>query len=267
MNHQKIFITGASSGIGEALARAYAGPGVTLGLGARRIERLQVLKQELESRIENRELRIEIYQLDVTDGTAVVKVAQEFATAAGGLDLVIANAGVGGWVDPLVDDPARMVGMVDVNVTGVIHTVTAFARQMKQGSHGHIAVTSSIAGFKPLPGGVYPATKAAVRYLMEGWRAQLERSKIAVTMIYPGFVSSEMTRSTPPRQARGRSGQAKWYPFLITARQAARVIKRGIEAEQRSIIVPWQWRLLIPLIRLLPTSLLARFSPTRGPVV
>lgn len=255
MEHKRIFITGASSGIGEALARAYAGPGVVLGLGARRIDRLRSLKAELEDRS-----KVEIYQLDVTDRAAVERVAREFAEAAGGIDLVIANAGVGGWVDPLADDVERMGTMVDVNVRGVIYTVTAFARLMSDPSsppaskgQGRVAVTSSIAGFKPLPGGVYPATKAAVRYLMEGWRADLASRGIGVTLIYPGFVSSEMT---------ARKDRA--YPFLITAAQAARAIKAAIEQERPSVIVPWQWQLLIPLLRLLPTSLFARFSREMG---
>src|SRR3990167_7779947 len=152
MNSSKrIFINGASSGIGAALARVYAGPNVVLGLGARRRERLEALKAEIQSSGAD----IHIYRLDVTDATNVTTVAREFVDAAGGIDLVIANAGIAGWGHPVKSDPKRMTAMVDTNVSGVIRTLTAFLPTMVKQRRGHLVAVSSIAGFKALPGGVY----------------------------------------------------------------------------------------------------------------
>lgn len=237
---QRVFITGASSGIGEALARAYADSGVVLGLGARRIDRLRALKAKLEAS----GAVVHVYELDVTDAKNVQQVADQFTKVVGGIDLVIANAGVAGWGHPVKDATEKMTTMVEVNINGVIRTLTAFLPTMVKQRSGHIVAVSSIAGFKALPGGVYSATKAAVRYLMDGWATDLAPYNIQTSSIFPGFVTSEMTRG-------------EWYPFLISADAAAAEMKAGIAAGKHWIILPWQWRVLIPVLRLVPTPVIA----------
>jgi len=248
MKHASIFITGASSGIGAALATEYAAKGVTLGLAARRKPKLDEVKQACEAK----DATVHVYQLDVTDEDAFADVAKDFIKQTGGVDLVIANAGVAGWAHPAHTDVKKMTTMINVNVNGVINTVASFIQPMCDRGLGHVAVISSIASFKGLPGGVYSASKAAVRYLMDGWRMDLRSHGVKVTTIFPGFVESEMT---DPRR--------KSYPFLITAGQAARQIKQAIAAEKKSVLIPWQWRFIIPLLRVLPPEIFALATARR----
>lgn len=242
MSQQRIFITGASSGLGAALARAYAAPGVTLGLAARRIEKLETLKGELEGRGS----RVEVYSLDVTDRTATQQAIDRFVAVAGGIDLVYANAGVYQNCNPALGHVGEMEEVIDVNVRGAIYTLTAALAHMVQAKAGRLVIIGSIAGFKGLPGGVYSASKVFVRYLADGWRADLAEAGVGVTVIYPGFIATEMT------------GEGKDYPFLISAGQAAGQIKGAVAAGKDEFMLPWQWRLIVPFLRFLPASLFAR---------
>jgi len=231
-----VFITGASSGVGAALAEEYAAPGTVLGLVARRKERLAAVAQ----RCRTLGASVQTYRLDVTDGSALQRAAQAFLKRTQRIDVVIANAGVGGWKHPLTSDIDAMVGMVDVNVNGVIHTLAPFFAQMVKQEYGHLVAVSSIASFRGLPGGVYAATKAAVRYLMDGWRIDLASHGVTVTTVFPGFVESEMTN------------RKRWYPFLLPPDRAAKLIRYGIAHRYRNVILPWQWWLLVPIMKLVP---------------
>lgn len=241
MSHTTIFITGASSGIGAALAEAYAAPGVVLGLAARRADRLQ----SVAARCRTLGASVHCYTLDVRDGAASRLAAARFVRVAKRIDLVIANAGIGQWGHPFRTEAEAMTAMIDVNVNGVINIVSAFAPQLEKQQGGHIAAISSIAGFRGLPGGVYSASKAAVRYLMEGWRIDLAPHDIHVTTVFPGYIASEMT-----------SDAKAWYPFLISADAAALLIKRAIAAKRQTVILPWQWWLVLPFLRFVPSSVI-----------
>lgn len=249
-----IFITGASSGIGEALALAYAAPDTALGLAARRTDRLKAVAAACRAQ----GATVHWYEVDVRDGEAVRRVARKFHTAAGRVDIVIANAGVGHWKHPLETQAEELTTMVDINVNGVINTVSAFTPLLAKQRHGQLVAISSIASFRGLPGGVYSATKAAVRYLMEGWRLDLAPYGVSVTTIFPGYISSEMTNNA-----------ASWYPFLIPADQAARAMKQAIGRRQRVAVLPWQWWLVLPFLRLVPSRVIgwaARRRNGRGTV-
>ncbi len=239
-----IFLTGASSGIGAGLAQRYAEPGVTLGLAARRKDRLAAVARRCRSLGAS----VHTYAVDVTDGEEVERAAKAFLRRTRQIDLVIANAGLGGWPHPLHADVATMTRMVDVNVNGVIHTITPFLAQMVKQGQGHIVAISSVASFRGLPGGVYAATKAAVRYLMDGWRIDLSSHGITVSTVFPGFVESEMT-------SRGRR-----YPFLVPTDRAADLIKFGIDRRYRYFVLPWQWWLLVPVMKLAPDWFFQRRS-------
>ncbi|MBI2589960.1 SDR family NAD(P)-dependent oxidoreductase [Candidatus Berkelbacteria bacterium] len=242
MDYSRIFVTGASSGIGAALARAYARPNIILGLAARRVEKLKAVAQD----IRDRGAQAYIYELDITDIDATECVAQKFVKSAGGIDLVIANAGIGGWAHPVQTDPRKLTTIINTNVNGVINTVGAFLPSMVAARRGHLAVLSSIAGFRGLPGGVYSASKVAIRYMLNGWRFDLKPYNIHVTTLYPGFVETEMT------------GSKRWYPFLISADQAAVEIKRAIQQKKAHWVFPWPWRLIVPILRILPGVLIRR---------
>ena len=232
-----IFITGASSGIGAALAEAYAEPGVVLGLAARRTDRLQAVAR----RCRKQGASVHCYTLDVRSAEGARVVAAKFLAVAGRIDLVVANAGIGSWRHPVGARAEDLTALIDTNVNGVINAVGAFVPALAEQRSGQIVALSSVAGFRGLPGGVYSASKAAVRYLMDGWRIDLRPYGIAVTTVYPGYIASEMT-----------AGAGTWYPFLISSDEAAALIRQAVDAKQRTLVLPWQWWLVLPLLKLVP---------------
>src|SRR5436309_12559157 len=164
---KRIFITGASSGIGEGLARRWAGQGVTLGLVARRHERLDRLAAELRER----GATVHVHAADVADTAAMKGIVATFLAAAGGVDLVVANAGVGirsALLEGEVSEPARLT---QVNVVGVINTVVPCLPAMVAQGSGVLVAIASVAGWRALPGRTaYSASKAAVITFMDGLR-------------------------------------------------------------------------------------------------
>lgn len=244
-----VFITGASSGLGAALARAYAEPGVRLGLAARRRDRLDAVAKECEER----GATVHVYTVDVVDVKSVRAAVDHFLTAAKRIDLVIANAGIGGWHHPAHSTSEELASMIDINVNGVIHTIAAFLPKLVMQQHGHVVAVSSVASFRGLPGGVYSASKAAVRYLMDGWRVDLEPYNIDVTTVFPGFVTTEMIAADRNR-----------YPFIISAERAASIMKGAIARREPNIIFPWQWQLIIPFMRVVPNAVLRWWRARTG---
>ncbi|HEY1109314.1 MAG TPA: SDR family oxidoreductase, partial [Opitutaceae bacterium] len=185
-----VLITGASSGIGEATARHLAARGAHIVLGARRIDRLEKLAQELRAAGGSVEYR----SLDVTD-LADVKAFAEFALQRHGrIDVIVNNAGVMP-LSPLAElKVAEWNSMVDVNIRGVLHGIAAVLPHMTARKSGHVINVSSIAGFQVWPTtAVYSATKFAVRAISEGLR--LETKDIRVTTISPGVVESELANT------------------------------------------------------------------------
>lgn len=231
------FITGASSGIGKALAEHLAGPGIILGLVARRHVKLNETKIECEKK----GATVYIYEMDVRRHVGMEDIAKDFIKKAKRIDVVIANAGIAYHGSPFETDAPKYTDIVHTNIIGVIHTHLPFLQQMKKQGFGQLVTISSIAGFLKLPGGTYSATKAALRYLMEGWRMDLRPFGIKVTNIFPGFVASEMT--DPKKQK---------YPFLVKTRDAAKLISNAIYKEKTNYIFPWQMALIVPILRVFP---------------
>lgn len=245
--YRRIFITGASAGIGAALAQAFAGPQVTLGLVARRPERLA----ELARRLGGTGCRVLTYAVDVTDAARMRQAALAFREAAEGVDLAIANAGTSVSDRILDGDPSRVTEMFRINVEGVLNTLYPMVGAMAAQGSGHLVAIGSVAGFRALPGkGGYSATKAAVKILMDGARPVLKRHNILATTICPGFVQSEIT-------AQNRYPM----PFIMPAEQAARLIQRAIVHGARTYVFPWQMRLLAPLLAGVPDWMLQGFNP------
>ena len=235
---QKVFITGASSGIGEALAYIYASEGAVLALSARRTDRLGQVADRC------RELggQPHIYTLDVTDQSACQLTAKQFIETAEGIDTVIANAGVGGKDKLTSGDPEHINRILRINILGVTNTVIPFLPTMKEQKSGQVVIISSIAGTRGLIGhGGYSGSKAALRIMTDSWEYTLCRHNITTTTIYPGWIKTEMTAKIKNKM---------W--FLMDADTAAKKIIRIINKGKRSYILPWQWNIIVPIMRIIP---------------
>lgn len=243
-----IFITGASSGIGEALARHYAGAGVALGLAARREEALEALAASLPG-------ERAIYPLDVADNAALAHAAQDFTARFGAPALVIANAGVSVGThgdDP--DDIAKLRRLLEVNVIGLAATLAAFAPAMRAARGGTLCGITSVAGIRGIPGaGAYSASKAAAATWLESLRVELRGSGVSVVTICPGYVDTPMTRANRYRM-----------PFLLPADEAARRMARAIAARRRFAVIPWQMAIVGRVLRILPALLYDRLFARAG---
>ncbi len=235
-NPKSILITGASSGIGEALALLYAAPGVTLHLCGRDEQRLGSVAAACLAK----GARVDASVLDVADAAATGEWIEASDTAAP-LDLVIANAGVGiGQGEGSLSHVAR--GTFAVNVDGVFHTVHPATECMRLRRRGQIAIVSSVAGYQGLASTpAYSASKAAVKAYGEALRGFLEPDGIEVSVICPGFVASRITaRNDFP------------MPFFMPADRAARIIAGGLARNKGRITFPWQMVIAARLLVNLP---------------
>ena len=236
---ESILITGASSGLGAALARAYAAPGMTLALGGRDRDRLEAVSREC--RAAGAEAHAQA--VDVLEAQALGAWIGE-ADARAPLDLVIANAGIsagtGGGGES--DEQARHI--MAVNVTGVIDTVLPALARMRPRRHGQIAIVSSLAAFRGFPGApAYCAGKAAVRVWGEALRGHLHAEGIGVSVICPGYVETPMTAVNDFPM-----------PRLMSAERAAGIIRRGLARDRGRIAFPWPMYAMVRLIAALPQS-------------
>ncbi|MEQ9447499.1 MAG: SDR family NAD(P)-dependent oxidoreductase [Rhodospirillaceae bacterium] len=235
-----ILITGGSSGIGEALAHAYAKPDVLLSLTGRDAERLGAVARACTEK----GAQVESHQIDVGDAAAM-KAWMEQRERQKPLDLVIANAGISAGSGGFTEDPAQTRRIMDVNVGGVMNTVLPAIEFMKPRRRGHIAIVSSLAAFRGFAGApAYGASKAAVRVWGEGLRPLLARDNIGVSVVCPGFVVSRMT-----------AVNRFHMPFLMDADKAARIIQQGITANRGRIAFPWPILAGVWLMATLPDRL------------
>ena len=245
--HMKVFITGASSGIGEALATEYAKryqrKNITLGLVARRSEHLQNLKNTLE---DTYHIKCAIYPLDVRDSKALATAADNFIQQFGTPDVVIANAGVSrGTLTEHQEDIAAFQAVMDINVMGMVHTFQPFIATMRKVGKGQLVGIASVAGIRGLPGaGAYSASKAAAISYLESLRVEMAPNHIAVTTIAPGYIRTPMTDVNQYKM-----------PFLMDAELAAKKFVNAIEHQRRFVVIPWQMGWLARLMRFVPPIL------------
>lgn len=235
-----VFLTGASSGIGAALALEYAARGATLGLVARRAAVLN----ELVARLPGRHF---VYAADVTDRDALLAAARAFERDCGApADVVIANAGISmGVLTEHYEDLESFRQVFDTNVLAMAHTFHPFIGPMRQRGRGTLVGIGSVAGIRGLPGSeAYCASKSAVISYCESLRVELKRFGVQVVTICPGFVRTPLTAKNPYRM-----------PFLMEpdafARAAAAKIERGVSYA----VIPWQMGIAAKLLRLLPNWL------------
>jgi NADP-dependent 3-hydroxy acid dehydrogenase YdfG len=239
---RSILITGASSGIGAALALGYAQSGVSLFLGGRHAKRLTQIAQACKARGATVEERM----VEVTDCSKMAAWIAE-ADAAVPLDLVIANAGLSAGIsDGEHSEPEEQVRrLFAVNVDGALNTVLPALPLMQRRGHGQIALMSSMAGFRGLAGAsAYCATKAAVRVLGEGMRGTVAASGIEVSVICPGYVRTPMTEAN-----------RFTMPFLMDADRAARIIQSGLARNRSRIAFPLRMYGALWLLQILPVAL------------
>lgn len=243
---KRVFITGASSGLGTALAREYAAQGAHLGLVARRGEALQ----ELAAGLPYPE-RHHCYALDVTDHAALAVAAADFIKAVDGVDIVVACAGISlGTLTEYAEDLAVFERIVATNLTATVATFAPFIGCMKtQAQLGNrdlrLVGIASVAGIRGLPGAeAYSASKAAVISYCESLRLELKPAGIRVVTITPGYIDTPMTRvNTYP------------MPFLMPAQKFAAAAVSAIDAGVSYRVIPWQMGVVAKLLRLLPNWL------------
>jgi short-subunit dehydrogenase len=239
--YKTILITGATSGIGRALAEIYAVPGVTLLLTGRDRSRAE----EVAALCRSKGASVDISTIPVTDRAALEKQIilwdDKFK-----IDLVIANAGVSGGLSPAgIEAEEQFRHVMATNVDGVFNTVNPLIPRLRARRRGHIALVSSLAGYRGMPGApAYSVSKNTVRAYAEALRPMLMKEGVEVSVICPGFIKTPMTdvNKCP-------------MPFLMTPEQAARVIRDGLMRHKPVIAFPWPMVLVIELIRCLPRRL------------
>lgn len=244
----RVFLTGASSGIGAALARHYGARGATLGLVARREEALRQVGRESGS-------PFAAYPCDVSQAGALRAAAEDFMARHGVPDLVIANAGIShGTLTEHAEDLRTFAEILDVNVLGIVRTFQPFVAPMRERRGGRLAGIASVAGFRGLPGaGAYSASKAAAIRYLEALRVELHGSGVGVSTICPGYVASPMTERNPYPM-----------PFLLEADDAARRIARAIDAGRSFAVIPWQMAIAARILAIMPNALFDRLAARGG---
>ena len=243
MGQKIILVTGASSGIGAALARAEARPGVTLLLWGRDASRLDDVAALCRAR--GAEAHTEIFDLRDTAGFAAKLAAADSATP---VDLAIFNAGLGGTAPEhaAAEEPETARAIAQVNFVAPVVGANLIAEAMARRGAGQIVLIGSISESYPLPmAPTYAATKAGLRMFAEALRLRLAKHRVRVTLVSPGFIDTPMSRKvTEPK------------PFLMDADKAAAIISRRVARGAATIVVPWQFRVIRAVSELLPRALL-----------
>lgn len=229
--NKSIFITGATTGIGFELAKLYVKEGYRVGVCGRDLTKLPDPYRS----------RFECYELSVTDEQALKEAIVDFHHK-GGLDIVMANAGISHGSKSKLPDFKVTKQIIDINVYGVLNTFAPAISIFAQQGHGHLVGTASVAGFVGLPGAsAYSASKAAVISLCESYALDLKHLGIKVTAICPGFIDTPLTKKNDHDM-----------PFLMSVDKGARKIKKAIDKGRNLYVFPWQMALVMHILRRLP---------------
>lgn len=237
-----VVISGASSGLGLALARHYLQQGAIVAAFARRADKLQALSAEFPQQVYT-------YPLDIRNSRAIDHAAEHFMLQAGIPDIVIANAGVSiGTLTTHPEDNDNFQQVIDTNVCGIMQLFQPFLSAMQQRNSGSLVGIASVAGLRGLPGaGAYSASKAAAISYLESLRVELHHSGLNVTTICPGYIRTPMTDINPYPM-----------PFLLEPEDAARRISRAISRQASYCIIPWQMAIVGWVLKRLPDWLYDR---------
>jgi NAD(P)-dependent dehydrogenase (short-subunit alcohol dehydrogenase family) len=245
---QRILITGASSGLGEGMARRFAALGRDLALAARRTDRLDALRDELLAAHPG--IRVVTAGLDVDDAAAVEEVVPQLAGELGGIDRFVANAGIGKGASVGTGSAWANRATLFTNVLGTHAQCEAAVELFRAQGSGHLVVVSSVASIRGMRGTrtAYGASKAALNALAEGIRADLLGTGITVTTVLPGYIATDLNA--------GRRG-----PFTVDLDRGVDALTAAIEREPVRAYVPeWPWRPVSALLRVLPLPVLRRLT-------
>jgi short-subunit dehydrogenase len=239
---RRVWLIGASDGIGAALARHLASEGDTLALSARNGEKMQALSSELPG------TRHLVLPLDVCDPPSIAaawKSIDESWAQFGGIDLFIYNAGAYEPMSAKDFNLAKVEAILEVNITGAFRALAIILPSFVERNRGHIVLVGSIAGYHGLPNAIgYGASKAAINHLAENLKLDLADTAIKVQLVSPGFVRTRLTdKNEFP------------MPFLISADQAADCIAKGLRKNRFEIVFPWQMAFIFKFLGLLPQRL------------
>jgi short-subunit dehydrogenase len=249
--HSTVVITGASSGIGRALALEMARRGHALGLTARRIPLLERFRNELHA-AHGKKLRVELATLDVCQSASVGPTLHELFARLGSIDTIVVNAGANDITHIGGGDLTKELNLIQTNLVGAIATINAATEHFLARGKGHIVGISSLASLQPIATqAAYCASKAGFSMYLESARIELKRKGIAITDILPGYIRTDIVEGVDIGK----------LPFAIPVEQAAREMTRLIEKRVKSGVVPaFPWKLLLPLFGHLPE----RFTRARG---
>jgi short-subunit dehydrogenase len=243
-----VLITGASAGLGAEMARQFAALGHDLALCARRTDRLEELRDEIRAVHPDR--RVEVRELDVNDHDQVFEVFRAFHAAFGRIDRFVVNAGLGRGA-PLGTGKFHANKLTaETNFVAALAQTEAAAELLRAQGSGHLVMVSSVSALRGMPKHVttYAATKAGAAHLAEGLRAELMGTPIKVTVLYPGYIESEL------------SSKAAKTPFLVSTEKGVRAMVAAIEAEKASARVPaWPWQPIGFALKHLPLPIARRF--------
>ncbi len=238
-------LTGASSGIGEALALAIAKRGATLGLVARREE----LLKELAEKCEQNGGKARHFAVDVTDAKAIADAAESLRREFGKIDILIANAGIGGNNSETRRlDADAVAKVININLLGATNAVAAVLPSMLENKSGQLVAVSSLAGFRGLPkSAAYSASKAGMTAFFESVRLDVQDKGVSVTIIQPGFIKTPLT-----------SGRNNKMPFLMELEDSIPHFLGAIESRKKFAAFPWQLATLVRFGKILPAFLYDR---------
>jgi short-subunit dehydrogenase len=241
-----VMITGASSGIGGALAVEVAKRGAKLGLVARRAEALSGIGEKIKASGSE----ALVLPADVRDADSLRTAADQLRSTLGPVDVLIANAGIGPTRDAAGIDAAEVSDVININVIGAVNSVAAVLPEMLSRGQGHLVAISSLAAYRGLPkSAAYCASKAALSAFFESLRLDLEPKGIAVTIIHPGFIKTPLT-----------AGRETQMPFLMELDDAVQKIVRAIEKRKKSYAFPWQLATIVRAGMIMPIWMYDRIS-------
>jgi short-subunit dehydrogenase len=245
---QRILITGASSGLGEGMARRFAAMGRDLALVARRVERLEALQKELLDAHPG--IQVEVAAMDVDDPESVASVVPDLVARLGGLDRFVVNAGIGKGASIGAGKAWANRAVLHTNVLGAHAQCEAAMEVFRAQGAGHLVLISSVASVRGMPGTrtAYGASKAAVNALAEGIRSDVWGSGITVTTILPGYIATDINV--------GRRG-----PMTVDLDRGVEALTAAVEREPVKAYVPgWPWKPVARLLRVLPLSIVRRLT-------
>ena len=249
MTRKNILITGASSGLGEGMARQFAAMGRNLALCARRTEALDTLKAELLAAHPG--IQVEVRSLDVNDHDAVFAVFRDFDQALGGLDRIIVNAGMGKGASLGTGHFHANRQTAMTNFVAALAQCEAALELFRGRNAGHLVTVSSVSAVRGFPRALtaYAATKAGLANLTEGIRIDLLGSPIKATTLFPGFIDSDINRGIKNR------------PFVVDTDTGCRAMVAAIEREPDEALVPrWPWTAVAALMRRMPLKALTKMA-------